>query len=126
VNDYRNGNPYYYVAFLMDLKLEMVRMRAPLTDSDAPTIDWAYEFYQFTTDEAGDFERNTDAFGMYADPVENSALYMSGRTYGKASIMRYYKESARLDWYLQFEELTYIRAWAQVPLDRHFFACGDY
>lgn len=51
---------------------------------------------------------------------------MSGRMYGKASIMKFYKESARLDWYLKFEELTWVRAWAQVPNDRHFFACGDY
>jgi hypothetical protein len=45
VNDYRNGNPYYYVAFTMDSKLEMLRLRASLTDSDEPTIDWAFEFY---------------------------------------------------------------------------------
>lgn len=40
--------------------------------------------------------------------------------------MRFYKESARMDWYLKFEQLTTVRAWAQVPLDRHFHACGDY
>jgi hypothetical protein len=64
--------------------------------------------------------------GIYPDPVEPSALYLTGRTYGRGSIMRFYKESARMDWYLKFEQLTTVRAWAQVPLDRHFHACGDY
>jgi hypothetical protein len=53
-------------------------------------------------------------------------MYLTGRMYGRASIMRFYKNSARLDWYLKFEELTYIRAWAQVPLDRHVYACGEW
>jgi hypothetical protein len=54
MNDYRNGNPYYYVSFIMNEMLEMVRMRAPLTDSGKPTIDWAFEFYKFTDAEATD------------------------------------------------------------------------
>lgn len=52
--DYFNGKPYYYVSFLMDKKLEMVKMEAPTTESGKPRIEWAYEFYDFSTTEATD------------------------------------------------------------------------
>jgi hypothetical protein len=38
----------------MDETLELVRMRAPLDDTSNPSIDWAYEFYKYTTEEADD------------------------------------------------------------------------
>lgn len=88
-------------------------MRAPESDSDNPTIDWSFEYYQYTTTEsADDLVRRVDPLAIYPDPTDSSALYLTGRLYGRASIMRFYKESARLDWYLKFTQLTYIRAWA--------------
>jgi len=51
---------------------------------------------------------------------------MSGRYYGRASVMRFQKRQARLRWFAEFGQMTNIRGWSQVPDDDHFFVCGDY
>ena len=40
--------------------------------------------------------------------------------------MKIQKRNARLRWYMRFDQLTNIRAYAQVPDDDHFYICGDY
>lgn len=69
--DYFNGKPYYYLSFLMDKKLEMVRMEAPQTESGKPIIDWSYEFYDFTAAEASDKFRRKEPMNIYPDPIDN-------------------------------------------------------
>lgn len=40
--------------------------------------------------------------------------------------MKFQKRNAALRWWAWFKQLTNIRAYAQVPDDDHFYACGDY
>lgn len=51
---------------------------------------------------------------------------MSGRYYGRASVMRFQKRQAKLRWFAYFGQMTNVRGWSQVPDDEHFFVCGDY
>lgn len=69
--DYFNGKSYYYLAFLMDTKLEMVKMEAPQTESGLPVIDWSYEFYDFSTAEASDQYRRKEPMNIFPDPLDN-------------------------------------------------------
>jgi hypothetical protein len=41
-------------------------------------------------------------------------------------IMKFEKRAGRLKWYAKLEKMSQIRAWTQVPNDRHFYACGDF
>jgi hypothetical protein len=124
--DYFNGKPYYYLSFLMDKKLELVKLEAPQTESGAPRIDWSYEFYDFSTTEATDQYRRKEPMNIFPDPIDNQVFYLTGRYQGNGMIMRFNKINGRLRWYAKLEKMSIIRAWSQVPLDRHFYACGDF
>lgn len=58
--------------------------------------------------------------------MDKSVFYLTGRYMGMGMIMKFNKLNARLKWYARLYEMTTIRAWAQVPNDRYFYACGDY
>ena len=40
--------------------------------------------------------------------------------------MKIGKIDGRLKWYANMPKMSQIRAFTQVPLDKHFYACGDY
>jgi hypothetical protein len=51
--DVYDGKSYFYSAFIMDNKIEMVRV----LNSDQPLVDWSQEFYDFSSKESTDFFR---------------------------------------------------------------------
>lgn len=120
--DSYDGRSYFYSAFLMDQKIEMVRV----LNSATPVIDWSYEFYDYTVDEALEFKRLKDPALLMEDPRDPSEFYLAGRYQGNAAIMRFEKRMGRLRWWARFDQLSNIRGWVQVPEDPHFYACGDY
>ena len=63
---------------------------------------------------------------IWMDPVDNQVFYMVGRYHGRASVMRFNKINGRLRWYSKMENMTTVRAWAQVNNTRFFYACGDF
>jgi hypothetical protein len=65
--DYFDGKDYLYAAFLMDNKLEFLR----LTNTNEPVVDWSYEFTDDTTAQSADdkFRRKDPAF-LHTDPKD--------------------------------------------------------
>jgi hypothetical protein len=63
---------------------------------------------------------------LHLDPKDEQVIYLTGRYYGRGSVMRFQKRQAKLRWYAQFGQMTSVRAFAQVPDDEHFYVCGDY
>jgi hypothetical protein len=121
--DYFDGKDYIYMAFMMDSKVEFLR----LTNTAEPVVDWCYEFTDDTEDEiADDLYRRKDPQFLHLDPKDEQVIYLTGRYYGRGSVMRFQKRQAKLRWYAQFGQMTSIRAYAQVPNDEHFLVCGDY
>jgi hypothetical protein len=63
---------------------------------------------------------------IFPDPVDNQVIYLTGRYQGNGMVMKFNKIDGRLRWYTKLEKMTTIRAWSQVPLDKNFYACGDF
>jgi len=101
--DYFSGKQFYYTAFTMDKKIELVRMEIPTSDTQPPRIDWGYEFYEYTAAEADDLYRRQEPMHIWMDPVDRQVFYMTGRYHGRASIMRFNKINGRLRWYAKME-----------------------
>jgi hypothetical protein len=107
--DYFDGKDYIYAAFLMDSKLEFLR----LTNTNEPVVDWSYEFTDDTTTQAvDDLTRRKDPAFLHVDPKDEQVIYMSGRYFGRAAVMRFQKRQARLRWFAYFGQMTNIRGWA--------------
>lgn len=65
--DYFDGKDYFYAGFLMDNKLEFLRM----INGEEPVVDWSYEFTDVTRAEDSDdlFNRKDPAF-LHVDPKD--------------------------------------------------------
>ena len=62
-------------------------------------IEWNYEYeYTFTTDTADTWKNKKTPRFLHQDPVDNSRMYLLGRHYGKASVMRFNKRTFARDW----------------------------
>ena len=97
--DYFDGKDYIYAAFLMDSKLEFLR----LTNTNEPVVDWSYEFTDDTTAQVtDDLTRRKDPAFIHTDPRDEQVVYLSGRYYGRASVMRFQKRQAKLRWFAYF------------------------
>jgi len=121
--DYYDAKEYFYSTFIMDGKIEFLR----LVNLATPLIDWSFEFYEYTLAETtNEFYRTKVPQFLHDDPRDEQVLYMSGQYQGAASIMRFQKRDAKLRWWAQFEKLSNIRGYAQVPEDDHFYGCGDF
>ena len=122
-SDYYDRKEYFYTGFLMDGKVEFLR----LVNLATPLVDWSFEFYDYSQEETtNDFYRTKVPQFLHDDPRDDQVLYLTGQFRGAASIMRMQKRDAKMRWWAQFEKLSNIRAYAQVPQDDHFYACGDY
>lgn len=108
MQDYYDDQNYYYTSFIMDDKMELLRMRNGAT----PSIDWTYEFVDFTTAEATDFFRQKDPAFIANDPRDPQVLYLMGRYQGKGSVIRFQKRDARIRWYAKFDYLTKVQAYS--------------
>ena len=75
VVDYYDDQNYYYTSFIMDDKMELLRMR----NGAQPTVDWTYEFTDYTAAEATDIFRQKDPAFITNDPRDNQVLYLIGR-----------------------------------------------
>lgn len=121
--DSYDGQAYVYESFLMDDKVEMLRM---LVSTSTPVIDWSYEFYDYTTAEAEAIDRRKDPAFMHMDPLDDTIFYLSGRYQGRASVMKFFKRTGKMIWWNKFGALSNIRAIQSVPNDSVFYGCGDY
>lgn len=122
-NDGLDGQEYIYEAFLMDDKIEMIRL---LVSTTTPVIDWSYEFYDFTEDEASASDRRKDPAFIHMDPNDNTVFYLSGRYQGRASVMKFFKRTGKMIWWNKFSLLSNIRAIEPIKTDSIFYGCGDY
>ena len=57
VKDSFDGRSYFYEAFLMDDKIQILRI---LNGEKDPVIDWSYELYDYSATESTDFYRLKD------------------------------------------------------------------
>lgn len=73
--DVYDGKSYYYNAFLMNNRIEMVRV----LNSDLPMVDWSQEFYDFSTTEATDFYRLKEPQFLVNDHTDNKSFFLAGR-----------------------------------------------
>ena len=121
--DFFDGKNYIYVAFLMDLKLEFLRLH----NTNEPVVDWCYEFTDddATVDTTGLY-RNKDPQFLHIDPKDDQSIYMTGRYFGRGAVMKFQKRNAKLKWMAYFGQMLNVRAWSQIPDDDHFYICGDY
>lgn len=110
------------MSFLMDGVQQFVSIKNTAT----PETYWSYSFIDENSSGTDDSVRRKDPTFLHPDPRDDSVLYLTGRYYGHGSIMRFQKRNAKLRWWAKFETLSNIRAYAQVPEDDHFYACGDY
>ena len=121
--DFFDGKNYIYVSFLMDSKLEFLRLH----NTNEPVVDWCYEF---TDDDATqvteDVYRRKDPQFLHTDPKDDQSIYMSGRYFGRGAVMKFQKRNAKLKWFAYFGRMHNVRAWSQVPDDEHMYICGDY
>ena len=85
--DYFDSKDYIYVSFLMDSKMEFLR----LTNTADPVIDWTYEFTDGTAGTVADVElfKRKDPSFIHIDPNDEQVIYLTGRYYGRGSIMRF-------------------------------------
>jgi len=118
----RINKEYFFMSFLMDGVQQFVSIKNTAT----PETYWSYSFIDENSSGTDDSVRRKDPTFLHPDPRDDSVLYLTGRYYGHGSIMRFQKRNAKLRWWAKFETLSNIRAYAQVPEDDHFYACGDY
>lgn len=59
-----DGKSYFYQAFIMNDKIQMMR----ILNAATPVIDWSYEFYDFSATESTDFYRLKDPAFIHMDP----------------------------------------------------------
>ena len=83
--DYFDGKNYIYVAFLMDSKLEFLRLH----NSNEPVVDWSYEFTDDDATTVGDLYRRKDPQFLHTDPKDDQSIYMSGRYFGRGAVMKF-------------------------------------
>jgi hypothetical protein len=124
--DYFSGKQFYYTAFTMNDKIEMIRLEVPRYGGRPPRVDWNFEFYEFAATEAADLYRRKEPMNIHMDPLDRAYFYLTGRYHGRGSVMRFNKQNGRLKWYAKMDKMTTVRAWAQVPRQKNFYGCGDF
>jgi hypothetical protein len=94
-------------------------------------IIWNYEY----TDTSGDAWKNkkTPRY-LHQDLMSKDSMYLLGRHRGKASIIKFHKESANVDWRLEINNngddttpnsyMTDILSYVQPVGQRYIYACG--
>lgn len=97
--DAYDGKSYFYISFLMNDKIELVR----LLNGATPIIDYSYEFYDYSESESLPFKRLKDPAMIRMDPRDSGDYYWMGRYQGNAAIMRFTKRTARLRWWARFD-----------------------
>jgi hypothetical protein len=83
--DFFDGKNYIYVAFLMDGKLEFIRIH----NTDEPVVDWSYEFTDDDEALLSALYNRKDPQFLHTDPKDDQSIYMSGRYFGRASVMKF-------------------------------------
>ena len=91
-------------------------------------MDWNYKFVQFTAAEitADPLLAKKEANFIYADPKQQSQLYLIGRYRGLGSVIRFNKRDGTVRWHAQFDKFSRINSVAQAKDDDDLFLCGDY
>ena len=107
-SDFFDAKNYIYAAFLMDGKLEFLRIH----NTDEPVVDWSYEFTDDDEALLSALYNRKDPQFLHTDPKDDSSIYMSGRYFGRASVMKFQKRNANLRWFAYFGQMTNIRAFS--------------
>ena len=96
---------YYYVAFISNDQTWMVKIDADPSGNSQPArhqVVWSF-FYEFTGTTAATAWKNkkTPRF-LHQDLRESDQMYLIGRYYGKASVIKFSKTGSSVDYRLAF------------------------
>jgi hypothetical protein len=107
-----NDYSYFYLSFIMDDKLNVIKFRDEPDTSVTPNthpIEWNYEYqYVFNGDEADTWKNKKSARFLHVDNRDPSKMFLMGRLYGRATVIKFNTRSFSRDYMLQIHD----RDWA--------------
>lgn len=134
VKDDYDGQSYYYMAFIMSDYTELVKVNSvpdPTTSNPQMyRIKWNYQYKDSSSDAWKN--KKTPRF-LAQDKRQSTSMLFLGRHYGRASVMRFDKRSAALDWRIEVRgtdltkptsKMTDILDYVQPDNSRDIYACG--
>lgn len=98
----------------MDDKLNVIKFRDEPDESVTPNIhpiEWNYEYeYVFdtgedTNDEADTWKNKKSARFLHADTTDPESMFMMGRLYGRATVIKFNTRTFSRDWMLQIHDI---------------------
>lgn len=102
-SDPQDGMKYYYASFIMDDRLILVKI-----DSDSGEVKYSYD-YMLTI--SGQEWRNKKIPQLFMqDPTAANRMFLIGQFGQRASVMKFEKSTAQLDWILQIKHATGLAA----------------
>ena len=109
VSNYEGYPSYFYLTFIMDDKLEVMKFRDEPDDPEVSPghhpVEWNYEYeYVFTTDEADTWKNKKSARFLHPDQRDPTSMFFLGRIYGRATIIKFNTRSFSRDWMLQVHD----------------------
>lgn len=88
----------------MDDKLNVIKFRDEPDTSVSPNthpIEWNYEYqYVFNGDEADTWKNKKSARFLHADNRDASSMFLMGRLYGRATVIKFNTRSFNRDFML--------------------------
>lgn len=102
------------------------------TDPALHDIEWSYQ-YEYPDPDADAWKNKKTPRFLHQDATDEKSMYLLGRHFGKASVMRFDKSEATLDWRLEVTDgddttptaaMTDILAYVQPKGQKHLYACG--
>lgn len=110
------------MTFIMNTKIQLVRIQN-IPNGD-PVMDYAFQFTDFTTQQATDYYRRKDPVFLNEDPNDSTHFYWVGYYQGKGAVMKFQKRNANLRWWVSYPQMTRINSMAMVPATNTMLACG--
>jgi hypothetical protein len=110
VEDPTDFQAYTYMSFMMDGRIQMLRMQ-----SDTAAIDYSYEFNE-------DHSKTPKASFLFPCTKSKTSFYWAGTHSGVGSIMRFNKQDASLIWRTDFPSMSRVNS---VSVKDDLLLCGD-
>jgi hypothetical protein len=127
--DAQDGLGYYYLSFVMDDRLILVKM-------NSKTGEVAYSYDYFISKAGEDWRNKKIPQTFLQDPTSSNRMFLFGQFEQRASIIKFVKSTAQLDWILQVKHydsklaapesmMSEIYSYAQSKKDKQWlFVCG--
>lgn len=101
---YGKDESYYYVSFIMSDMTQILKINSNPKNASAELLEheivWNVEYTNVTDTTNPWTNKKTPRF-LHSDSSNEQYMYLLGRHWGKASIFRFSKNNARINWYLQ-------------------------